>query len=240
MRSTGRCIEWLSCAMGRSEVVLVHGLYHQPAHMSLLVDELQRRGSVVHVPRLHRGSLRADTRVVQEVVDRCGQPPIVVGHSYGGAVITGIRGASALVFVAAFVPDADESCASLCGGDALVNAQVREHPSGGTYIPSTAAGELFFADCDPAVRDRAVSLLMPQAAGHGRGQPEFVSWKATESLYLICSNDQALRPALQRRMAERCNSRLEINASHSPYLSMASRVADAIVETSDIRQHADR
>ncbi len=92
-------------------VVLVHGLYHQAGHFGVVAAGLRRVGVEVVVPELHRGSLREDTRVVQEAVDGFGVAPVVVGHSYGGSVITGVRGAGHLVYLAAFVLDAGESAA---------------------------------------------------------------------------------------------------------------------------------
>lgn len=67
--------------VGLREMVLVHGLWHQPAHFDPLTSVLRRRGFTVHTPRLHRGSLRADTRAVQSIVDRCEAPPVVVGNT---------------------------------------------------------------------------------------------------------------------------------------------------------------
>lgn len=61
-----------------TEIVLVHGLWHQPAHFDRLADDLRRQGASVHVPRLHRGSLAADTAVVQELVDGCLVRPVVL------------------------------------------------------------------------------------------------------------------------------------------------------------------
>lgn len=97
-------------------VVLVHGLYHQAGHFGVVAAGLRRVGVEVVVPELHRGSLREDTRVVQEAVDGFGVAPVVVGHSYGGSVITGVRGAGHLVYLAAFVLDAGESAAGWGGG----------------------------------------------------------------------------------------------------------------------------
>jgi hypothetical protein len=99
----------------------VHGLWHQPAHFDRLAEDLRRLGANVHAPRLHRGSLGADTAVVQETVDGCLVPPVVLGHSYGGSVITGLERVRHLMYVAAFVPAAGESGAILGGPSALVN-----------------------------------------------------------------------------------------------------------------------
>jgi pimeloyl-ACP methyl ester carboxylesterase len=84
----------------------------RPADSDLVAARLRERGITVAAPELHRGSLAADTRTVQEVVDAL-TPAVVLGHSYGGSVITGLTGAAHLVYLAAFVPDAGESAASL-------------------------------------------------------------------------------------------------------------------------------
>ncbi|MFJ3088310.1 alpha/beta fold hydrolase [Streptomyces sp. NPDC086838] len=75
----------------------------------------KRRGVEVAVPGLHHGSLAADTAAVQAVTDALSEPPVVLSHSYGGSVITGIRSAAHLVYLSAFMPDAGESAASLGG-----------------------------------------------------------------------------------------------------------------------------
>lgn len=217
------------------EVVLVHGLFHQPAHLLPLVDALTKRGVVVHVPRLHRGSLAADTSAVQQLVEGCATQPIVVGHSYGGAVAAGVEGAASLVFMAAFVPDIGESCASLGGPDALVNAWVRPHPAGGTYIPADVASALFYGDCGIGAATRAVRLLVPQASGHGRGRAQAATWKHTPSRYLVCSDDRAMSPQLQRRMADRCTSQHTMNVSHSPYISRPDDVAGSLLSPGNVR-----
>jgi hypothetical protein len=107
-------------------VVLVHGLYHRPEHFALVAARLRTAGAEVVVPELHRGSLTADTAAVQAVVDLLPEPPIMLGHSYGGSVITGVRGAGHLVYLAAFVPDVGESAAGL--GGRVPAAEGCDHP----------------------------------------------------------------------------------------------------------------
>lgn len=216
--------------MATLEVVLAHGLYHQPAHMRPLVEALEGRGATVKVPGLHRGSLVDDIRAVQEAVNACEDRPIVVGHSYGGAVATGVQKVEALVYMAAFVPDVGESCASLGGPDAPVNAWVRPFSDGFTYIPGDVSTDLFYGDCTPSAARNARRLLVPQAAGHGRGEVRAAGWRHTRSLYLVCTQDRAMSPILQQSMAERCTDVQSFDASHSPYISRPQAVADAITE----------
>lgn len=217
-------------AMASLEVVLVHGLYHQPAHMRPLVKALEERSATVKVPRLHRGSLADDTRAVQEVVDACEGQPLVVGHSYGGAVTTGLERVGAFVYLAAFVPDVGESCAALGGPDAPVNASVHRFSDGFTYIPADVAADLFYGDCTPSAARNAVSLLVPQASGHGRGEAMAAGWRHARSFYLVCTQDRAMSPILQQSMAERCTNARRFDGSHSLYISRPQTVAHEIME----------
>jgi len=215
----------------KREVVLVHGLWHQPAHFDRLAEELRGQGASVHVPRLHRGSLAADTSAVQETADRCLTEPVVVGHSYGGSVITGLDRVAHLVYVAAFVPAAGESGALLGGAAALVNEAVDRHEDGTTSIRPERARELLYADCTDAESERATLLLVRQQAGHGRGVPDRVAWESVASTYLRCGQDRALSPDLQERMGRRCTSMVSLDSSHSPFISRPRQLAGLILGT---------
>ena len=215
----------------KPEVVLVHGLWHQPAHFDRLAEELRAQGATVRVPRLHRGSLAADTSTVQAAVDRCLTEPVVVGHSYGGSVITGLERVRHLVYVAAFVPAAGESGALLGGAGALVNAAVRRHEDGSTSIRPEQAREVLYADCTEADGERAAGLLVRQRPGHGRGVPRRIAWESVGSTYLRCGQDRALSPELQERMGERCTTTVSLEASHSPFISRPRQLAGLILGT---------
>lgn len=210
------------------EIVLVHGLWHQPAHFDPFVTVLRRRGFAVHVPRLHRGSLHEDTRAVQTFVDGCQAPPIALGHSYGGSVITGLTGVSHLVFVAGFVPADGESSASLGGPGALVNSAVVKHDDGSTTIHPEKAIPALYGKCTALDAERARSLLVVQRPGHGRGLPETNSWKTTPSTYVLCKDDQAPDPQLQERMSRRCTRTVRLPSDHSPFISQPEQLANAL------------
>jgi pimeloyl-ACP methyl ester carboxylesterase len=214
----------------QTEVVIVHGLWHQPAHFDQLAANLSLLGASVHVPRLHRGSLAADTAVVQEVVDGCLLPPVVLGHSYGGSVITGLERVRHLMYVAAFVPATGESGSMLGGPSALVNDAIRHNDDGSTSIQPERAREVLYADCSAADSAWATSLLVPQQPGHGRGVPGRIAWKTTESTYIHCEQDRALSPVLQERMAGRCTKIVSLNSSHSPFISQPGWLAKRILE----------
>lgn len=226
---------WCADHVTSHDIVIVHGLYHQPAHFRPLASALHQRGLTVHIPRLYRGSLDRDTHEVQTVVNQCHTTPVVVGHSYGGAVITGLTGISALVYIAAFIPDTTESCASLGGPDAPINRYVQPQADGRTYIPATYATTAFYADCPQETARWATALLLPQEPGHGRGIPTRAAWKSTPSIDIVCSDDHAMEPDLQRRLARRCDQTIELASSHSPYLSRPTEVT-GIIESASLVQ----
>jgi pimeloyl-ACP methyl ester carboxylesterase len=211
-------------------VVLVHGLYHRPEHFALVVEGLCAAGVDVSVPELHRGSLMADTDVVQAAVDVLEEPPVVLGHSYGGSVITGIRRAAHLVYLAAFVPDAHESAAGLGGASHGLQAAVMPEPDGSTRLCPDGALDALYADCPADIAAWAVSLLRPQAPGCGRGIPEHQSWKVTPSTYVVCAEDRAIDPGLQRMMAARCDSIREWQSGHSPFIGRPLHVIHLLQE----------
>ncbi|MFE7459571.1 alpha/beta fold hydrolase [Streptomyces sp. NPDC057554] len=213
--------------------VLVHGLYHRPEHFAEVAAGLRAEGIAVAAPELHRGSLAADTAAVQAAVDALGEPPILLGHSYGGSVITGVRGARHLVYVAAFVPDEGESAAALGGAtpqlrDAVVPAA--DGPGGTTRLHPGRAADVLYGDCPGPLAARAVGLLRSQAPGCGRGVPAHHSWKRTPSTYVVCARDRAIDPALQRTLAARCTDVRTWGTGHSPFVSRPALLVGLVRE----------
>ncbi|MFD8438829.1 alpha/beta fold hydrolase [Streptomyces microflavus] len=213
--------------------VLVHGLYHRPEHFAPVADGLRAEGVEVVVPELHRGSLAADTAAVQAAVDALEEPPLLLGHSYGGSVITGVGGARHLVYVAAFVPDVGESAATLGGASPRLRAAIEPAtggPEGTTLLHLGRAAEVLYGDCPEPLAARATGLLRAQAPGCGRGVPEHHSWKRTPSTYVVCAGDRAIDPALQRTIAARCTGVREWRTGHSPFVSRPALVVELVRE----------
>ncbi|WP_374778114.1 alpha/beta hydrolase [Streptomyces sp. NBC_01310] len=211
-------------------VVLVHGLYHRPVHFALVVERLQAAGTEVLVPELHRGSLPADTAAVQAAVDALREPPIVLGHSYGGSVITGVRGAGRLVYLAAFVPDAGESAAGLGGASPHLREAIVPGPDGSTSLHPDRAVDALYGDCPEPLAAWAVDLLRTQAPGCGRGIPERQAWKHTPATYVVCAQDRAIDRSLQRTMSSRCTDVREWQTGHSPFVARPDLVVELAQE----------
>ncbi|MFF3089538.1 alpha/beta fold hydrolase [Streptomyces nojiriensis] len=211
-------------------VVLVHGLYHRPEHFAEVAERLRASGVEVAVPGLHRGSLLADTAAVQAAVDALREPAVLLGHSYGGSVITGVSGARHLVYLAAFVPDAGESAAGLGGASPQLREAIRPGPGGSTSLCPDLAAATLYGDCRELLAARAVDLLRAQAPGCGRGVPERQSWKHTPSTYVVCAQDRAVDPGVQRRMASRCTDVREWQTGHSPFVGQPRLVVALLQE----------
>lgn len=193
-----------------------------------MAGRLRALGVQVAVPELHRGSLAADTSAVQEAVDALSGPPVVLGHSYGGCVATGLTGVLHLVFVAAYVPGLGESAATLGGSAHFIDRIVRRRPDKSTELDPEGAVTALYADCTPADAARAVRLLRPQGPGHGRGVPERVAWLEVPSTYIVCTEDRAVDPLVQQELATRCTMRFRWRTGHSPFLSRPDLVVQLL------------
>lgn len=224
-------LPWRSEEVGKlAAVVLVHGLYHRPEHFDMVAERLRSTGTEVVVPELHRGSLAADTAVVQAAIDALPEPAIVLGHSYGGSVITGVRGAGHLAYLAAFVLDVDESAAGLGGASSQLQDAISSEPDGSTSLHPDRAIDPLYGDCPERLAAWAVGLLRAQAPGCGRGVPEHHSWKHTPSTYVVCAQDRAIDPRLQRKMASRCTDVREWQTGHSPFVGQPDLLVELLGE----------
>jgi pimeloyl-ACP methyl ester carboxylesterase len=220
-------------------MVLVHGLYHRPEHFALVAEGLRAAGADVVVPELHQGSLAADTAVVQAAVDALEEPPLLLGHSYGGSVITGLRGVGHLVYLAAFVPDTQESAAGLGGASSRLRGAIVPGPEGSTRLHPDRAVDALYTDCSGHRAAWAAGLLRAQAPGCGRGVPERHSWKHVPSTYIVCAEDRAIDPDLQRMMAVRWADVREWRTGHSPFVGRPELVVELMRELLDA-SHASR
>ncbi|MFD9007631.1 MULTISPECIES: alpha/beta hydrolase [unclassified Streptomyces] len=211
-------------------VVLVHGLYHDPLHFELVAQGLRSQGITVTVPELHRGSLHADTAAVQATINAMPNPPVVLGHSYGGSVITGLAGAMHLVYIAAFVPDAGESAASIGGATPQLKRAIVAEDTGATHLDPEYAAKALYGDCPPDRAAWATQILRTQLPGCGRGMPQHHAWRHTPSTYVVCTKDQAIEPGLQEVMARRCSDTRFWPTGHSPFISRPDLVINLIRE----------
>ena len=215
-------------------VVLVHGGFVDGSGWQQVYQLLRRDGynvSIVQNPTL---SLADDAEVTRRTLDRQDGPTVLVGHSYGGAVISeaGTHPAvSALVYIAAFAPDKGES----------VNTLIADPPLGAPVPPILPPQDGFlFLDRDKFPASFAGDLPLDQAQFMADSQVPWgvdalagavsePAWRQKPSWYLVATEDHMIPPPAQRAMAERAGATVaEIPASHSVYLSQPQAVADLI------------
>lgn len=185
--------------------------------------------------------LHEDAGVVRDVIDRSPGPVVLVGHSYGGAVITEASAeretVERLVYVAALLPDETESVTGLVTAvpSAPFAAAVTVRPDGALAFDAAAAPDVLYNDCAPGAARRAAARLRLQSALSTRQPPRGVGWRRHRSTYVRCGRDRAVHPELQEQMATRCNTVVRWECGHAPFISRPARLAGLLAGLSERR-----
>lgn len=215
------------------DVVLVHGAFADGSGWRGVHDELTARGYRVSIVQNPLTSLADDVRATQRVLDRQDGPAILVGHSWGGTVITeaGVHDKVAgLVYVSALAPDAGETTAQQYTGFAPTPEFVIETGSDGYGFISPGKFKSGFAhdtsDADAAfLRDSQVPINMAAF----NTPVTHAAWRTRPSWAVIATEDKAFDQAMLVHMAERINARItRVSASHAVYMTQPEVVADTI------------
>lgn len=235
-------------SMVARHVVLVHGAWHGAWCWSALQADLDRRGvpsiaidlpghgaSTAPLTDLH-GDARGVVDVLEVLRRRGIEQPVLVGHSYGGAVITQAAAwhphLSHLVYLAAFAPNDGESVMSalLSFPPAKVGLQAAMvgRDDGTSVLDPILAKSALYGDCDPVAADAALARLSPQPNATMSQAVVGSPRDSIASTYLLCTRDDSVHPDHQAIMAERCRSTVRIETDHSPFLSRVSETADLL------------
>jgi len=224
-------------------VVLVHGAFADASGWAGVIELLQAEGIPTLAPANPLRSVSGDAAYIASVVSQISGPVLLVGHSYGGVVITNAAPQASnvigLVYIAAFLPDEGESVQSLAGqaSDSLLGTALR--PAGfptGTgevghelYIDQAAFHDVFAADLPP---EQAAIMAVSQRPGAeaGFGEPSGpAGWKTLPSWALIATADKTIGVTGERLMAERAGAiTVEVDASHVVMMSQPQAVADIV------------
>jgi pimeloyl-ACP methyl ester carboxylesterase len=215
-------------------VVLVHGGFVDGSGWHGVYDQLNKRGYSVAVVQNPTLSLADDVAVTKRVIDAQSEPVILVGHSYGGAVITEAGNhpkVAALVYIAAFVPDKGESVNTLIAGFPTDGPQPPILPPQDGFLlldrekfHASFAGDLS-AEQAAFMADSQVPWGV-DALGGTIGEP---AWRSKPSWYLVTTEDRMIPPPAQREMSARAGSTVfEVAGSHSIYVSLPVDVAKII------------
>ena len=216
-------------------VVLVHGFWGGAAHWAKVIVELDKRGfGALHAVENPLTSLADDAARTRQMVRQVDGPVLLVGHSYGGAVITEagtLPNVTGLVYVAAFAPDAGESLATVSEGhDAPGGANIAPDSDGYLWIAQDKFHESFCQDLpDDEARVMAVTQKAPVGSTFGDPVTD-PAWKQKPSWYQVSTQDRMIAPDNQRRMAARIGARetIEVDAGHASMASQPTAIADLI------------
>ncbi|QUN32857.1 alpha/beta hydrolase (plasmid) [Cupriavidus sp. KK10] len=219
---------------GKTTVVLVHGAFADGSAWDKVVPLLQAKGLNVVSVQAPLTSLADDVAATRRALDRQTGPVVLVGHSWGGVVISEAgqdTRVKALVYVAAFAPEEGQSVADL----------VKDYPTpnGSKFLVADKAGFVtlsaegvakHFAQDVPAARTRIMAVSQGPVRGKNFEEAITVAaWKTKPSWYVLTERDHMIQPALQKAMAQKISAHIvSLPTSHVPQLSRPKQVADAI------------
>ena len=212
-------------------IVLVHGGFVDGSGWEEVYKVLKKDGYDVAIVQHPTVSLADDVAVTQRVLDTIGGPAILVGHSYGGAVISEAGNhpkVAGLVYIAAFALDDGES----------VSALIKDPPPGAPvppilppqdgylFLDRSKFAASFAADVAPEKAAFMADSQVPWGVGALSGTVSHAAWKAKPSWYLIATEDKMIPPPAQRFMSKRAGSKVtEVAGSHAIYVSQPDAVA---------------
>lgn len=215
-------------------IVLVHGAFVDGSGWRAVYDLLTADGFNVRVVQNHSSSLESDVENTRNVLDPLDSPAILVGHSYGGAVITEAgrhERVAGLVYVAAFAPDAGESVSTLIATfpSAAPAPPILPSEHGSMLQDRKKFAASFGADLPAREAAFMADSQVPWGVESLNGEISEPAWRSKPSWYLVATEDREIPPSVQRRMAQRAGSTVVIApASHAVYISRPDVVAPLI------------
>jgi pimeloyl-ACP methyl ester carboxylesterase len=218
-------------------VVLVHGLWHGAWSWDLVRHRLDEAGIASAAAELPMTTLADDAAIVRRTLDEMTTPIVLVGHSYGGAVITAAGGhphVRRLVYLAAFQLDAGESIGRAVPAEAIAPTRLGDalrfsNDGNSVSIDSDLARDVLYGQAPIAEVDAALDRIRPVGRAVFSGRPDAIAWTTVPSTYAVCTEDQAVAPDLQRAMARRASTVVEWASDHSPQVSHPELVADLLI-----------
>jgi pimeloyl-ACP methyl ester carboxylesterase len=225
--------------MGVKNVVLVHGAFADGSGWKGIYDVLTRKGYVVTIVQNPLSSLEDDVDATNLVLDKQDGPVILVGHSWGGAVITqaGVHPKVAgLVYVAAFQPDLGESAFTWFSSMPPVaeNGVLPPDEKGYVYYSKEKYHAGFCADLS---KKESEFMYASQGAFAGKSFATPLTetaWKTKPSFAVLATEDKSIRPEIQENMYKRSNTKVSrVKGSHAVYMSQPEAVAKVIIDAAE-------
>jgi pimeloyl-ACP methyl ester carboxylesterase len=225
-------------------IILIHGAFADASGWRDVADGLRERDYTVYAPANPLRGLHSDAEYIRSFATTIDGPVVLVGHSYGGCVITNasaeLSNAQALVYIAAYAPDEGETLAdagALGGGSTQLTEHLVTRPYPGApegdadgYIDPVYFRELFCADVDPGL----AAFMAESQRGvvlSGLVTPSGVpGWRTVPSWYQVSAHDAAIPPEAEHAMAERAGAQIsEVAASHAAMISQPKATLEVIL-----------
>lgn len=230
-----------SSGLSDTSVVLVHGAYADGSSWNKVIPLLQAKGLKVIAVQNPLTSLADDVAAAQRVIDAQPGRVILVGHSWGGSVITQAGTSDkvkALVYVAALAPSIGQSTAESTTGYPVPAGikSVTADANGYLYVPAKSLAEHFAQDL-PAAETRLMAVTQgPIAAKAFDDKISITSWKNKPNYYIVAAKDHMIQPDLQREFAKKLDAKTTVlQTSHVPMLSQPAQVAKVIIDAANQR-----
>ena len=220
-------------------VVLVHGGFVDGSGWKGVYDRLKKDGYTVSIVQNPTISLADDVAVTKRTLAAQNGSAILVGHSYGGVVITEAGNdpkVAGLVYIAAFAPDKGESVSSLIQNPppGAPVPPIMPPQDGYLFLDRTKFRASFAADVNPEEASFMADSQVPWGLEALNGAATQPAWKTKPSWYLVSTEDRMIPPDAQRAMSKRAGSTVvEVKGSHAVYVSQPQAVADLIVKAAN-------
>src|SRR3984957_18910064 len=219
---------------GIKNVVLVHGAFADGSGWGAVAKILEKDGYTVSVAQPPETSYADDQKCTKAAIDAMSGPVVLVGHSYGGSIITEAGNdpnVAALVYIAAFALDEGDSCASIEQAVPQASKAFKPDSNGNWWIDESHFAADFAADVPPPVSHFMAISQVPISTDAFTHKVTNPAWKTKPTWYMVASEDRSINPIQERMMAKRAKAKtVEVKASHVAYMSYPKETVKLIEE----------
>ena len=219
---------------GIRNVVLVHGAFADGSGWEAVAKILEIDGYTVSIAQPPETSYADDQKYTKAAIDAMGGPVVLVGHSYGGSIISEAGNdpnVAALVYIAAFALDEGESCASIEQAVPQASKAFKPDSNGNWWIEQDHFAADFAADVPASVSHFMAQSQVPISTDSFTHKVTMPAWRSKPTWYMVASADRSINPQQERMMAKRANAKtVEVTASHVAYMSHSKETAKLIEE----------
>jgi pimeloyl-ACP methyl ester carboxylesterase len=216
----------------KPSIVFAHGIWADGSCFSKVIPALQAEGHEVIASQYSLDTLDGDIATVLRTLDRVSSPAILVGHSYGGTVITAAGTddrVAGLVYIAALAPDEDETSQSLQDPFPVTDVFSYIEVAGGRIWMRPDGVACFAGDLPEQEQKLVWATHVPPDANLFNEKADGTAWRSKPSWYIVANNDRTVQPDLERFVAKRMGATTyEVDSSHVAMLSQPGLVLDVI------------